>query len=70
MSTSLRVSIPDLVASLSTRVTVGAVMGEVGGENASCGWVMDLSCDLSSAISAHSSAISWQESKPALSIFM
>ena len=45
-------------------------MGEVGGENASCGWVMDLSCDLSSAISARSSAISWQGSKPALSIFM
>ena len=51
-------------------ITVGAVMGEAGGENASCGWVMDLSCDLSSAISTRSSAISRWRSKPALSVFV
>ena len=45
-------------------------MGEVGDENASCGWVMDLSCDLSSAISARSFAISRWVSKPPLSIFV
>lgn len=45
-------------------------MGDVGGEKASCSLMMDSICDLSFAISAQSSAISQQRSKPVLSVVM